>query len=312
MDKIAVVIPCFNEGIAIYKVVTDFKNALPEASIYVYDNNSTDDTIEQAKRAGAIVRVEKQQGKGNVIRRILREVDAECYLMVDGDDTYPAASARELCNKVLDEKYEMAIGDRLSANYHDVNERKGHSFGNVLVRRSINLLFSSDVKDILSGYRAMSYEFAKTFPVISRGFELETELTIHTLDKRLSVVSIPVSYGNRPEGSFSKLNTFKDGLKVLLTVFNLFKDYRPLLFFGLLALFFFSTGLLFLVPVLIVYFETGLVPRFPTLFMSLFLILLSVNSFLLGIIMDASANSERKNFEFKLILTRQAKGNISI
>jgi glycosyltransferase involved in cell wall biosynthesis len=301
MDKIAVIIPCFNEGITIYKVVRDFKYFLPEASIYVYDNNSTDNTISEAKRAGAIVREEKHQGKGNVIRRILREVNAECYLMVDGDDTYPAVSARELCNKILNENYEMALGDRLGSNYYTVNDRLGHNFGNSLVKKSINLLFNSNVSDVLTGYRAMSYQFAKSLPVLSMGFEIETEITIHSLDKKLLMTTLPICYKNRPAGSFSKLNTFKDGIRVLLTVFNLFKNFRPLLFFSLMSFLLLLISIILLIPVFVEYFNTGFVPRFPTLIMGLFISLVAIQSFFTGLQLDIVVSSERKDFEFKLI-----------
>ena len=300
MDKIAIIIPCYNEGITIKKVVTDFKMSLPEAVIYVYDNNSTDNTVSEASAAGAIVKQERLQGKGNVVRRALREIDAACYLMVDGDDTYPAQSAPELCNAVLNEGYEMCIGDRLGSNYFTINKRKGHNSGNSLIRNSINFLFNSKVTDILTGYRAMSFLFAKSLPILSGGFEIETELTVHGLDKRLNYTSIPIQYQNRPAGSFSKLHTIKDGSKVLITLFNLFKNYRPLLFFSFVSFILIVAAGLLVYPVFTEYLRTGLVPRFPTLILSFILILIAVNAFLIGLNLDSLVNKERREFEFRL------------
>lgn len=231
MDRIAVLIPCYNEGKTIEKVVTDFKRALPEATIYVYDNNSTDRTAELAQRAGAVVRREYQQGKGNVIRRMFRDIDAQCYIMADGDDTYPAEFAREMADKILEKKVDMVVGDRLSSTYFEENKRPFHNFGNSIVRNMINYLFKSDIRDIMTGYRAFSYLFVKTFPVLSKGFEIETEMSIHAVDKNMLVENVVIDYRDRPEGSESKLNTYSDGMKVLKTFFRLFKNYRPLQFY---------------------------------------------------------------------------------
>ncbi len=309
MDKIALIIPCYNEGLTIKKVIHDFKLSLPEAVIYVYDNNSTDNTFSEALSTGVVVKKERLQGKGNVLRRALREVDAECYLMVDGDDTYPPENANDLCNFILQDGYEMSIGDRLGSNYFTVNKRLGHNFGNSLIRNSINFLFKSNITDVLTGYRAMSFQFAKSLPVLSKGFEIETELTIHALDKRLIYKSIPINYQNRPEGSFSKLNTFKDGFKVIITVFNLFKNYRPLLFFSIVSLLLLFISTILAYPVFIEYLNTGLVPRFPTLILSFILILIAVNSFLIGLNLDSLVNTERREFEFRLHQLKYIKQN---
>ena len=236
MDKIAVLIPCYNESLTIEKVIKDFRAALPESTIYVYDNNSTDNTAQIAEEAGAVVRKEYQQGKGNVIRRMFREIDAECYIMVDGDNTYPAECAPEMVQKVLDKNVDMVVGDRLSSTYFEENKRPFHNFGNSLVRKSINVLFHSDIKDIMTGYRAFSYQFVKSFPVLSGGFEIETEMSIHAIDKNLLIENVIIEYRDRPEGSESKLNTYSDGFKVLMTICRLFRNYRPMAFFGLIAL----------------------------------------------------------------------------
>ena len=256
--KIAVLIPCYNESKTIEKVVKDYKKALPEADIYVYDNNSSDGTDKIAEKAGAIVKYEYKQGKGNVIRSMFKDIDADCYLMIDGDDTYPAEHAREMCNYILEGKADMVIGDRLSSTYFEENKRPFHNFGNVLVRGLINSLFKSKVKDIMTGYRAFSYDFVKTFPILSKGFEIETEMTIHALDKNMGLKEIPVEYRDRPEGSVSKLNTFSDGIKVLKTIARLFKEYKPNIFFGLFGLLFLIISLIFGIPVFIDYFNTGI------------------------------------------------------
>ena len=233
--KIAVLIPCYNEAITIKKVVEDYKEVLPEADIYVYDNNSTDGTDKIAKEAGAIVRYEYKQGKGNVIRRMFKDINADCYLMIDGDDTYPKENAREMCDLILEGKADMVIGDRLSSTYFTENKRPFHNFGNKIVRFLINKLFKNNVKDIMTGYRAFSYEFVKGFPVLSKGFEIETEMTIHAVDKNFKLVEIPVTYRDRPKGSASKLNTYSDGFKVLKTIAVLFKEYKPAFFFNILS-----------------------------------------------------------------------------
>ena len=256
-DHIAVLIPCYNESRTIEKVVRDFRRVLPEAVVYVYDNNSSDGTGEIAAHAGAIVRKERMQGKGNVIRRMFREIDADCYLMVDGDDTYPAEDAPTMVSAVLEEQADMVVGDRLSSTYFSENKRPFHNMGNGLVRASINRLFGSNVKDIMTGYRAFSYAFVKTYPVLSKGFEIETDMTIHAINRRMQVANVVVSYRDRPDGSESKLNTYQDGAKVLMTIARLYKNYRPFAFFGLLALFLalLSTG--FMIPVLMEFAQTG-------------------------------------------------------
>ena len=304
-NKIAVLIPCYNESKTIEKVIKDYKKELPEADIYVYDNNSSDGTDKIAIKAGAIVKYEYKQGKGNVIRSMFRDIDADCYLMIDGDDTYPAENAKEMCNYILDGKADMVIGDRLSSTYFTENKRPFHNFGNVLVRKLINTLFKSNVKDIMTGYRAFSYEFVKTFPVLSKGFEIETEMTIHSLDKNLLLKEIPVEYRDRPAGSESKLNTFSDGFKVLKTIARLFKEYKPTIFFSIFGLLFFIISLLFGIPVFRDYFKTGLVERFPTLIFSGFMLMISVLSFICGIILEVVVKKHRQLFEYIYINTKR-------
>ena len=300
--KIAVLIPCYNESKTIAKVVRDYREALPEADIYVYDNNSTDHTDDIAREAGAIVRYEYRQGKGNVIRTMFREINADCYLMIDGDDTYPAENAREMVNLVLEKKVDMVVGDRLSATYFTENKRPFHNLGNRMVRGLVNTFFKGDVRDIMTGYRAFSYQFVKSFPVLSKGFEIETEMTIHALDKNLSLKSIPVEYRDRPEDSVSKLNTYSDGFKVLKTIVRLFKEYRPLSFFGLFAALFALVGVGMFIPVLVEYFGTGLVPRFPTLIMSVGLFTFALLSLVCGFVLDTVAKKHRQLFEINLNL----------
>ena len=307
MSKIAVLIPCYNESKTIEKVVKDYKKALPNADIYVYDNNSKDDTDKIAKKAGAIVKYEYKQGKGNVIRSMFKDIDADAYLMIDGDDTYPAENAKEMCDLILDGKADMVIGDRLSSTYFKENKRPFHNLGNVLVRGLINSLFKSNIRDIMTGYRAFSYDFVKTFPILSKGFEIETEMSIHALDKNFKLVEIPVQYRDRPEGSVSKLNTFSDGFKVLKTIGRLFKEYKPNLFFGLFGLLFLIISLIFAVPVFIDYFNTGIVERFPTLIFSGFMLMISVLSFVCGIILEVVVKKNRQMFELFLINTKRNK-----
>ncbi len=299
--KIAVLIPCYNEAKTIGKVVKDYRSVLPDADIYVYDNNSSDRTDKIASKAGAIVKYEYKQGKGNVIRSMFKDIDADCYLMVDGDDTYPKENALEMCNYILEGKADMVIGDRLSSTYFKENKRPFHNFGNVLVRKLINSLFKSNVKDIMTGYRAFSYDFVKTFPVLSKGFEIETEMTIHALDKNFLLKEIPVEYRDRPAGSVSKLNTFKDGFKVLKTIARLFKEYKPNVFFEFISLLFFIISLIFGVPVFIEYFQTGLVPRFPTLIFSGFMLIVSILMLVCGIILEVVVKKHRQLFELFLI-----------
>lgn len=299
-SKIAVLIPCYNEAKTIEKVVKDYKNALPEADIYVYDNNSTDGTDEIARKVGAIVRYESKQGKGNVIRTMFREIDADCYLMIDGDDTYPAENAREMCNYVLKNNVDMVIGDRLSSTYFTENKRAFHNFGNRIVRWSINKIFRSKINDIMTGYRAFSYEFVKSYPVLSKGFETETEMTIHAIDKNFTLKEIPVQYRDRPEGSISKLNTYKDGVKVIKTIATLFKEYKPGLFFNIISLLIFIIAAILVIPVLIEYMNTGLVPRFPTLIVSCILLVICLLLTTTSIILQVIVKKNKQMFEILL------------
>ena len=307
MDQIAVLIPCYNESKTIEKVVKDFRAALPEAVIYVYDNNSTDGTPEIAERAGAVVRYERQQGKGNVIRRMFREIDAECYIMTDGDDTYPAESAPEMAEKVLQCGADMVVGDRLSSTYFTENKRPFHNFGNTLVRKSINLLFGTDIKDIMTGYRAFSYQFVKSFPVLSKGFEIETEMSIHAADKNMAVSNVVIGYRDRPEGSVSKLNTYSDGIKVLMTIVNLYRTYKPIGFFGIIALILAALSIIFLIPVLISFSRTGLVNHFPTLFVCGFTMLAAIQALFSGLILQTIAKKNRQDFEMRLLQIDEAR-----
>lgn len=300
MDRIAVLIPCFNEAVTIEKVVCDYRNALPEATIYVYDNNSTDQTAAIAAKAGAVVCYEFQQGKGNVIRRMFSEIDADCYLLVDGDDTYSAESAREMVDLVLENKADMVIGDRLSSTYYQENKRPFHNFGNNMVRWFINTLFNSEIKDVMTGYRAFSYRFVKTFPVLSKGFEIETEMSIHAVDKNMLVKSVVINYRDRPKGSVSKLNTYSDGIKVMLTIQRLFRTYRPGVYFSIIAGVLFLLSLAFLVPVLVEYAKTGLVERFPTLIVCGFVMIAALQSFFSGLILKTIYQKNRQDFEMDL------------
>ena len=300
MEKIAVLIPCYNEEKTIKKVVRDWKKELPEATIYVYNNNSTDRTAEIAKEAGAVVRDEYQQGKGNVIRRMFREIDAQCYVMIDGDDTYPAEFGREMVDKVLERKVDMVVGDRLSSTYFEENKRPFHNFGNSLVRGTINRLFRSNIRDIMTGYRAFSYQFVKTFPVLSKGFEIETEMSIHAVDKNMLVENVIIDYRDRPDGSESKLNTYSDGAKVLKTIMGLYKNYKPMQFFGLLAAILMIIALAMFMPVFVVYLKTGLVPNFPTLIVSGFIAMAALQSFFAGLVLSMIVQKDRQLFEYKL------------
>lgn len=301
MDShVAVLIPCYNESQTIGKVVCDFKAALPFADIYVYDNNSSDDTARIAAENGAIVRREYRQGKGNVLRAMFRDIEADCYLMLDGDDTYPADHALEMVQAVLDKKADMVIGDRLSSTYFTENKRPFHNTGNTLVRRLVNFIFKGDVNDIMTGYRAFSPLFVKSFPVLSKGFELETEMTIHALDKNFLLYTVPVQYRDRPSGSQSKLNTYSDGFRVLKTIFSLFKDYKPLPFFSLVSfVLLLVSGILF-VPVFGEYLRTGLVPRFPTLIVAGFIAIAALLSFSCGLILDTETKKAKQDFEVQL------------
>ncbi len=302
LDKIAVLIPCYNEEKTIGKVVRDAKAALPEATIYVYNNNSKDRTAEIAAEAGAVVRNEYMQGKGNVIRRMFREIDALVYVMVDGDDTYPMESAPEMVDKVINHNADMVVGDRLSSTYFTENKRPFHNFGNSLVRWSINRLFKSDVKDIMTGFRAFSYDFVKTFPILSTGFEIETEMTIHAVNNNMTMENVIIEYRDRPEGSVSKLNTYSDGFKVLRTIMRLFRNYQPFKFFSLVSLILTVISAAFFIPVFVAYLQTGLVDKFPTLIVCGFVFLSALMSFFVGMILSNIANKNRRDFEFQLNL----------
>lgn len=305
-DGIAVIIPCYNEALTIGKVIDDFRSELPEATAYVYDNNSTDGTAEIARTRGAIVKYEPRQGKGNVCRQMFRDIDADCYLMVDGDDTYPAESARSLCAPILAGEADMVVGDRLSnGTYAQQNARAFHGFGNDLVRAMIRWIYGYGFEDVMTGYRAMSRPFVKTFPVLSEGFQIETELSIHAVDRRWRIADVPVEYRNRPEGSVSKLNTVRDGLKVIAMIGTLFKDYRPLKFFSLVALLFCIGGLCAGIPVVTEYLATGLVPRFPNAILAVALMFMAALSLATGFILDAVAKVERKQWELRVY--RQTK-----
>ena len=307
MDEIAVLIPCYNEEKTIGKVVRNFREWLPDAEIYVYDNNSSDNTMALALEADAIVRREYKQGKGNVMRRMFREIDAKCYIMADGDDTYPAEYAPAIAEAVLERGADMVIGDRLSSTYFTENKRRFHNTGNRVVRGSINLLFKSNISDIMSGYRGFSYLFAKSFPVLSKGFEIETEMTIHAIDKNMLIENIAVTYRDRPEGSVSKLNTVSDGVKVIKTIISLLKNYRPIMFFSAISLILFITGILLMIPIMITFFETGLVPRFPTLILCVFLWLAALQSFFAGLTLDVIKQKNLHDFEILLYSLEQRK-----
>lgn len=300
MDKTAILIPCYNEEKTIEKVVADFKKVLPEATIYVYNNNSSDRTVELAERAGAIVRNEYMQGKGNVIRRMFRDIDAECYIMTDGDDTYPAENAKEMSDLVLNKNVDMVVGDRLSSTYFSENKRPFHNLGNSLVRKSINVLFHNDIKDIMTGYRAFSYEFVKTFPILSKGFEIETEMSIHAIDKNMYVENVIIDYRDRPEGSESKLNTYSDGIKVLKTIARLYRTYNPMGFFGFVAALLAVISILFFIPVATEYIETGLVAKFPTLIMCGFVMIAAIQAFFAGMQLQTGIQKNRQDFEMNL------------
>ena len=301
MDKIAVLIPCYNEEQTIAKVVRDVQKALPDAVVYVYDNNSTDMTAQLARAEGAVVRQESRQGKGNVIRRMFREIDAECYLMIDGDDTYPLDCAGEMVAGVLEHNADMVVGDRLSSTYFTENKRPFHNFGNSLMRFGINRLFHTDIKDIMTGYRAFSYEFVKTFPVFSKGFEIETEMSIHAVNYGMQVENVVVEYRDRPEGSVSKLTTYKDGARVIHKMLQLYKNYRPLQFFSVFCFLLVLAAVILMIPVISVYMETGLVPRFPTLIVCGFMVLAGIQSFFSVMILQVMAAKDRRDFEYRLM-----------
>ena len=308
MDKIAVLIPCYNESSTIEKVVSDFKSRLPEAVIYVYDNNSTDGTDEKARSAGAVVRYEHQQGKGNVIRRMFAEIDARCYILVDGDDTYPADNVKEMVDRVLLRKADMVVGDRLSSTYFEENKRPFHNVGNRMVRGCINMLFHNNIRDIMTGYRAFSYRFVKTFPVLSKGFEIETEMSIHAIDKNMFVENVIIDYRDRPDGSESKLNTYSDGMKVMWTILRLFRTYRPLNFFGSISAVLMLLAIVFVIPVFATYIRTGLVPDFPTLIVCGFAVMAAIQSFFCGLLLQTMYQKNRQDFEMRLYqVTKEEK-----
>ena len=310
MDKIAVLIPCYNEEKTIAKVVKDAREALPDAVVYVYDNNSTDRTVELARDAGAVIRYENMQGKGNVMRRMFREIEAECYIMVDGDDTYPMEYAGQMVDLVLSHNADMVVGDRLSSTYFTENKRPFHNLGNSVVRGSINRLFGCDIKDIMTGYRAFSYGFVKTFPVLSTGFEIETEMTIHAVYNNRQIENVVVDYRDRPEGSESKLNTFSDGFKVLRTILKLYRDYKPFGFFGICSAILALVAVVLFIPIFITYIETGMVDRFPTLFVCGFMALAAIQSLFTGLMLSNMALKNRRDFEYRLTLvTRRVRDN---
>jgi glycosyltransferase involved in cell wall biosynthesis len=307
MDKIAVLVPCYNEEQTIEKVIRDSREALPDAVIYVYDNNSSDRTAEIAEANGAVVRHEYMQGKGNVIRRMFREIDAECYIMVDGDDTYPMDSAPGMCELVLEKNADMVVGDRLSSTYFTENKRPFHNFGNSLVRGSINHLFDCDIRDVMTGFRAFSYEFAKTFPVLSTGFEIETEMTIHAVNNHMQIENYIIEFRDRPAGSESKLNTYSDGMRVLMTIARLYRDYKPMGFFSIVALILALISVGFFVPIFAAYLETGLVARFPTLIVCGFVMLAAILSLFAGMILHNMTINHRREFEMRLISLHSEK-----
>ncbi len=300
MDTIAVLIPCYNESQTIQKVVADFKQALPQAVIYVYDNNSNDGTDQLARQAGAVVRYERQQGKGNVVRRMFQEIDADCYIMVDGDDTYPASPAWEMADRVLSRSADMVVGDRLSSTYFTQNKRRFHNAGNSLVRWAINVLFRNHIKDIMTGYRAFSYRFVKTFPVLSQGFEIETEMSIHAVDKNMQVENVVIDYRDRPAGSQSKLNTLSDGWKVLRTIVRLYRNYRPFHFYSVISALLLALSIGFFLPVFVEYLRTGLVSRFPTLIVCGFALLAAIQCFFAGMQLQTAVQKNRQDFEINL------------
>lgn len=311
MKTIAVLIPCYNEAKTIEKVVKDYHEVLPEADIYVYDNNSTDGTADIARKAGALVCHEYRQGKGNVVRSMFRDIDADCYIMIDGDDTYPAENAREMADMVLEGKADMVVGDRLSSTYFEENKRPFHNSGNVVVRNFINTFWGSvKIKDVMTGYRAFSPLFVKTFPILSKGFEIETEMTIHAVDKNLLIQSIPVQYRDRPAGSVSKLNTVSDGIKVIMTIFRLYKDYKPLYFFSIIALVLALISIAFFIPVFGEYIMTGIVPKIPTLVMAGFTMMAALISLGIGLVLDTEVKNSRKNLEIQMnIIKMMLKNN---
>ncbi len=298
----AVLVPCYNEALTVGKVVDDFRRVLPGATVYVYDNNSSDDTAKIAREHGAVVRKESRQGKGNVVRQMMRDIDAEYYIMVDGDDTYPADAAPDLLAPLIADEADHVVGDRLSnGTYGEENTRAFHGFGNNLVRWLIKCLYGFEFNDVMTGYRAYNYVFAKSLPVLSPGFEIETELSIHAVDKRWRIAQVPIIYRDRPEGSVSKLNTFSDGAKVLGMIMSLAKDYRPLPFFNILALVALVIGLCLGIPVIAEFNATGLVPRLPTAVLAAVFCGLAVLLCVSGLILDTVVKGNRRNWELDVM-----------
>ena len=300
MKRTVILIPCYNESKTIADVVRDWKRTMPHADIYVYDNNSTDGTAELEAQAGAIVRHEYRQGKGNVVRAMFRDIEADCYIMVDGDNTYPASFGPVLEKEVLDGSADMAVGDRLSSTYFTENKRPFHNMGNVLVRRLINFLFHAKMNDIMTGARAFSWEFVKAYPVISKGFEIETEMTIFALDRNFKIVERPIEYQDRPAGSESKLNTYSDGIKVLKTIVNMFRTYRPFSFFTIVAAVFFLIGLGFFLPIFFDFVETGVVAKFPTLILVSSIFVIATLNFFCGVVLSVLQKQSKQTFEMQL------------
>lgn len=305
--KTAVLIPCYNESKTIKKVIEDFKETMPHADIYVYDNNSSDGTDKIAKDAGAIVCYEYKQGKGNVVRSMFRDIEADCYIMVDGDDTYPASFGPKLEKMILEGRADMAVGDRLSSTYFVENKRPFHNMGNVLVRKLINILFKTKLNDIMTGARAFSRDFVKSFPVISRGFEIETEMTIFALDNNFKIEEVPIEYRDRPEGSESKLNTYVDGYKVIKTIFTLFRDTNPFTFFSIISVILLLIGGGFFIPIVSNFVKTGVVEKFPTLIMVSAVLIIAILNFFCGLILTVLKKQQRQNFEINLTLIRKTK-----
>lgn len=304
--EVAVLVPCYNEEKTIARVVKDFLNELPDAKVFVFDNNSSDKSVELAKKAGATVKKVSYQGKGNVVREMFRQVEANVYLMVDGDDTYDAKDAKKIV-ALVEDGADMVIGDRLNSTYFKENKRSGHNFGNVLVRKLINLFFRANIQDVMTGYRGFSRRFVKTCPILSKGFQVETEMTVHALDKKMNIVSVPIGYKDRPADSPSKLNTYKDGAKVMATIFNLVKEYKPLMFFSIFALMVLVIAIVLGVPVLVEYFETGLVEKFPSLIVAGLLVVMSFLSFATGLILDIIMKKSRQQFEISLNIVNETK-----
>ncbi len=306
MEKIAVLIPCYNEELTIEKVIKDFRKELPDADIYVYNNNSKDKTKEIAIKNGAIVVDEYKQGKGNVVRSQFRDIDADIYVMVDGDDTYPAEFVHQLIEPIKNGQADMTIGDRLSnGTYQKENKRPFHEFGNNLVKKAINILFDTKLKDIMTGYRAFNRRFVKNMPVLSPKFEIETEMSLYALDKKYIIKEIPIVYRDRPEGSSSKLDTVGDGIKVVKTIARMFKDYKPFRFFGIIALILFIIGLAIGIPVLIEFFKTAYITKVPSAILATGFMGLAAVSLQCGIVLDTITRQHKEDYELNLLRYEQ-------